>query len=127
MFWVFEKENEQLDENAFQNIPSSLYYVAIFLAGEWGEVKEQNEENLMRGRKIFEPPRFMTCAQASAAPLRPLTWQMVADRGVVARFAITAGRASSATASRIRSQLDDSEDDRATACAWPIAATAAAA
>jgi diphthine synthase len=27
------------------------------------KVKEQNEENLMRGRKIYEPPRFMTVAQ----------------------------------------------------------------
>jgi len=28
------------------------------------KVKEQTEENLMRGRKIYEPPRFMTVAQA---------------------------------------------------------------
>lgn len=28
------------------------------------KVKEQNMENLMRGRKIYEPPRFMTVAQA---------------------------------------------------------------
>eukprot|EP00960_Hanusia_phi_P051670 760944-Hanusia_phi.AAC.3 len=28
------------------------------------KVKEQSEENLMRGRKIFEPPRFMTVNQA---------------------------------------------------------------
>merc|ERR1719156_117218 len=27
------------------------------------KVKEQSEENLMRGRKIFEPPRYMTVAQ----------------------------------------------------------------
>jgi len=27
------------------------------------KVKEQNVENLMRGRKIYEPPRFMTVAQ----------------------------------------------------------------
>ncbi|XP_076847814.1 diphthine methyl ester synthase [Brachyhypopomus gauderio] len=29
------------------------------------KVKEQSMENLMRGRKIYEPPRFMTVAQAS--------------------------------------------------------------
>lgn len=28
------------------------------------KVKEQSEENLMRGRKIYEPPRFMTINQA---------------------------------------------------------------
>lgn len=28
------------------------------------KVKEQSVENLMRGRKIYEPPRFMTVAQA---------------------------------------------------------------
>mmetsp|Transcript_77314 Transcript_77314/g.202894 ORF Transcript_77314/g.202894 Transcript_77314/m.202894 type:complete len:279 (+) Transcript_77314:85-921(+) len=28
------------------------------------KVKEQNVENLMRGRKIYEPPRFMTVQQA---------------------------------------------------------------
>lgn len=28
------------------------------------KVKEQSEENLMRGRKVYEPPRFMTVAQA---------------------------------------------------------------
>jgi diphthine methyl ester synthase len=27
-------------------------------------VKEQNEENLMKGKKIYEPPRFMTINQA---------------------------------------------------------------
>ncbi len=29
------------------------------------KVKEQTVENLMRGRKVYEPPRFMTVAQAS--------------------------------------------------------------
>jgi len=29
------------------------------------KVKEQSEENLIRGRKIFEPPRFMTTQQAA--------------------------------------------------------------
>ncbi|KAL6469415.1 hypothetical protein MHYP_G00229390 [Metynnis hypsauchen] len=29
------------------------------------KVKEQSMENLMRGRKIYEPPRFMTVAQAA--------------------------------------------------------------
>jgi len=30
------------------------------------KVKEQSEENLARGRKIFEPPRFMTVSQGAA-------------------------------------------------------------
>ncbi|GLD70669.1 diphthine methyl ester synthase [Lates japonicus] len=29
------------------------------------KVKEQSIENMMRGRKIFEPPRFMTVSQAA--------------------------------------------------------------
>jgi len=29
------------------------------------KVKEQSEENLIRGRKIYEPPRFMTTIQAA--------------------------------------------------------------
>ncbi|TNM88134.1 diphthine methyl ester synthase [Takifugu flavidus] len=29
------------------------------------KVKEQSEENMMRGKKIYEPPRFMTVAQAA--------------------------------------------------------------
>jgi diphthine synthase len=28
-------------------------------------MKEQSEENLMKGRKIYEPPRFMTAPQAA--------------------------------------------------------------
>ena len=28
------------------------------------KVKEQSEENMARGRKIYEPPRFMTVNQA---------------------------------------------------------------
>jgi diphthine synthase len=30
------------------------------------KVKEVSEENLARGREIFEPPRFMTASQAVA-------------------------------------------------------------
>lgn len=33
------------------------------------KVKEQSLENLMRGRKIFEPPRFMTVAQCAGQML----------------------------------------------------------
>lgn len=29
------------------------------------KVKEQSDENLARGRKIYEPPRFMSCQQAA--------------------------------------------------------------
>jgi diphthine synthase len=29
------------------------------------KMKEQSEENLMKGRKIYEPPRFMTAPQAA--------------------------------------------------------------
>ena len=33
------------------------------------KVKEQSEENMARGRKIFEPPRFMTIAQCASQML----------------------------------------------------------
>ncbi|KAL8900354.1 MAG: hypothetical protein Q9207_005740 [Kuettlingeria erythrocarpa] len=33
------------------------------------KVKEQSEENLARGRKIYEPPRFMSAAQCAAQML----------------------------------------------------------
>ena len=38
LYYVFEKHNDlpQLRE-AFSSIPSSMYYVSIFLGGEWGE------------------------------------------------------------------------------------------
>jgi len=39
------------------------------------KVKEQSDENLARGKKIFEPPRFMTTAQAAVQLL-----QIVEDR-----------------------------------------------
>ena len=34
------------------------------------KVKEQSVENLCRGNQIFEPPRFMTCAEAATLLLR---------------------------------------------------------
>jgi hypothetical protein len=41
-FWLFERDNnlmdDEFDNNAFQNIPSAMYYVAVFLVGEWGVV-----------------------------------------------------------------------------------------
>lgn len=33
------------------------------------KVKEQSEENMARGRLIYEPPRFMTCAQCASQML----------------------------------------------------------
>ncbi len=37
MFYLFERNNECVSD-AFSSIPSSMYYVAIFLGGEWGQV-----------------------------------------------------------------------------------------
>ena len=36
------------------------------------KVKEQSDENLARGRKIFEPPRFMSCQQAATQLLQAI-------------------------------------------------------
>lgn len=40
-------------------------YSSSFSQSNWADikVKEQSVENLMRGRKIYEPPRFMTVRQ----------------------------------------------------------------
>jgi diphthine synthase len=34
------------------------------------KVKEQTVENMLKGNKVFEPPRFMSCAQAATLLLR---------------------------------------------------------
>ena len=36
-FFLLEKDNKAVN-GAFDNIPNSLYYTAIFLSGEWGQV-----------------------------------------------------------------------------------------
>ena len=37
LFYEFEKGNEDVS-NAFDSIPESMYYTAVFLADEWAEV-----------------------------------------------------------------------------------------
>jgi hypothetical protein len=36
-FYCLEKDNKALG-GAFENIPNALYFTAIFLSGEWGQV-----------------------------------------------------------------------------------------
>jgi len=49
------------------------------------KVKEQSEENLVRGRKIFEPPRFMTTAQAAQQLLEIVENKPKSDSGIQLR------------------------------------------
>ena len=37
LFFVFERGNPAV-EGAFDNLPNAMYYTAIFLSGEWGQV-----------------------------------------------------------------------------------------
>ena len=45
-------------------------------------MKKQSEENLVRGRKIYEPPRFMTVSQASKQVLSSLDVSDEATKGM---------------------------------------------
>jgi hypothetical protein len=47
----------------YRTIPPTLLDITFFALDI--KVKEQSDENLARGRKVFEPPRFMTCQQAA--------------------------------------------------------------
>ena len=37
LFYFAERDNPRMD-GAFQDLPSSLYYCAVFLGGEWGKI-----------------------------------------------------------------------------------------
>ncbi|KAK6507345.1 diphthine synthase [Arthrobotrys musiformis] len=52
------------------------------------KVKEQSEENLARGRKIYEPPRYMTVAQCAS---QMLTIEEVRQEGVYSKDSLAIG------------------------------------
>ena len=52
------------------------------------KVKEQSLENMARGRKIYEPPRFMTVAQCAAQTLES---EKIRQEGVYGRESLAVG------------------------------------
>jgi len=59
-FWTDGWEPDSYYDKILANKKANLHTLCLLDI----KVKEQNMENLMRGRKIYEPPRFMTVSQA---------------------------------------------------------------
>jgi len=59
-FWVDDWRPESFYEKIVANRKHGLHTLCLLDI----KVKEQTIENLMRGRKIYEPPRYMTVKQA---------------------------------------------------------------
>merc|ERR1712023_614190 len=58
-FWTARWKPKSFYDKLIQNRKQNLHTLCLLDI----KVKEQSEENMMRGRKIFEPPRFMTVQQ----------------------------------------------------------------
>uniref|UniRef100_H3CGK5 diphthine methyl ester synthase n=1 Tax=Tetraodon nigroviridis TaxID=99883 RepID=H3CGK5_TETNG len=61
VFWTDTWRPESFYDKICKNREAGLHTLCLLDI----KVKEQSEENMMRGRKIYEPPRFMTVAQAA--------------------------------------------------------------
>jgi len=59
-FWVDDWKPASFYDKILANYKAGLHTLCLLDI----KTKEQTIENLMRGRKIYEPPRFMTVAQA---------------------------------------------------------------
>jgi len=59
-FWAGEWRPASFYDKILANRKAGLHTLCLLDI----KVKEQSVENLMRGRKIYEPPRYMTVAQA---------------------------------------------------------------
>eukprot|EP00762_Andalucia_godoyi_P001101 ANDGO_02095.mRNA.1 Diphthine methyl ester synthase len=62
VFWTDSWKPDSYYEKIKQNRAIGLHTLCLLDI----KVKEQTTENLLRGRKVYEPPRYMTCAQAAA-------------------------------------------------------------
>ncbi|KAM9796332.1 diphthine methyl ester synthase [Syngnathus typhle] len=62
VFWTDLWRPESFYDKILQNRAAGLHTLCLLDL----KVKEQSLENLMRGKKIYEPSRFMTAAQAAA-------------------------------------------------------------
>ncbi|XP_026861359.2 diphthine methyl ester synthase [Electrophorus electricus] len=61
VFWTDSWKPESFYDKIKRNREMGMHTLCLLDI----KVKEQSTENLMRGRKIYEPPRFMTVAQAA--------------------------------------------------------------
>ncbi|XP_060933804.1 diphthine methyl ester synthase [Limanda limanda] len=61
VFWTETWRPESFYDKICKNRTAGLHTLCLLDI----KVKEQSVENMMRGKKIYEPPRFMTVAQAS--------------------------------------------------------------
>ncbi|XP_061681623.1 diphthine methyl ester synthase [Syngnathoides biaculeatus] len=61
VFWTDSWKPESFYDKILQNRAAGLHTLCLLDI----KVKEQSVESLMRGRKIYEPPRFMSAAQAA--------------------------------------------------------------
>lgn len=61
VFWTDTWRPESFYDKICKNIKAELHTLCLLDI----KVKEQSVENMMRGKKIFEPPRFMTVSQAA--------------------------------------------------------------
>ncbi|KAB5559072.1 hypothetical protein PHYPO_G00024650 [Pangasianodon hypophthalmus] len=61
VFWTDSWKPESFYDKIKRNRDMGMHTLCLLDI----KVKEQSMENLMRGRKVYEPPRFMTVAQAA--------------------------------------------------------------
>ncbi|XP_035502635.1 diphthine methyl ester synthase isoform X2 [Scophthalmus maximus] len=61
VFWTETWRPESFYDKICKNRTAGLHTLCLLDI----KVKEQSVENMMRGKKIFEPPRFMTVSQAA--------------------------------------------------------------
>ncbi|XP_058494939.1 diphthine methyl ester synthase [Solea solea] len=61
VFWTETWKPESFYDKICKNRQAGLHTLCLLDI----KVKEQSVENMMRGKKIFEPPRFMTVSQAA--------------------------------------------------------------
>ena len=59
-FWTENWRPESFHDKILDNMRRGQHTLCLLDI----KVKEQSEENMARGRKIYEPPRFMSCAVA---------------------------------------------------------------
>ncbi|XP_061539784.1 diphthine methyl ester synthase isoform X3 [Phycodurus eques] len=61
VYWTDSWRPESFYDKILQNRAAGLHTLCLLDI----KVKEQSLENLMRGKKVYEPPRFMSAAQAA--------------------------------------------------------------
>merc|ERR1712098_555940 len=97
-FWTDSWKPSSFLDKIHSNLKSGLHTLCLLDI----KVKEQSDENLARGRKIYEPPRFMSCAVACEQLLESLDEREISltpDSPVVCLARVGAGDQSIVTTS----------------------------